>query len=137
MAEMSFDPEDTGIIALVVLASGVMAGRASFEAFNVALSDVTTVGGATFSIAYIVTLGAFAWTVLTNEGMSTDLSQLRKDARKELDDTYYYLLVASFGTLILWPFVPEIGNIVQSQDLWGVLFIAGSTGAQVALGYMK
>lgn len=137
MAEMSFDEEDTALIALVALSSAVMAGLATFSAFGVSLSDTTSLGGASISLAYIGTLGAFVWTVLTNEGMSMDVSQLRDDARAELDDTYYYLLVGSFGALALWPFVPEIANVINSQDLWGVLFVAGSTGSQVAIGYLK
>jgi hypothetical protein len=137
MAEMSFDEEDTALIALVALSSAVMAGLATFAAFGVSLSDTATMGGATFSIAYLATVAAFIWTVLTNEGMSMDVGQLREDARAELDDTYYYLLMGSFVGLAAWPFIPELSSFVQSQDLWGVLFVAGSTGAQVAIGYIK
>lgn len=134
---MSFDEEDTALISLVALSSAVMAGLASFSAFGVALSDTATLAGGTFSIAYIATAAAFAWTVLTNEGMSFDPREMSDRARSELDDTYYYLLAASIIALAAWPFVDGIQSFIQSQDLWGVLFIAGSTGAQVAIGYLK
>lgn len=137
MADMSFDEEDTALISLVALSSAVMAGLATFSAFQVSLSDTTTVGGATFSIAYLATLAAFGFTILTNEGMSADPRDLAQDARAELDDSYYYLVMGSFLALAAWPFVDGLSGFVQSQDLWGVLFIAASTGSQVAIGYMK
>ena len=137
MAEMEFDEEDTALISLVALSSAVMAGLATFSAFGVSLSDTTTLAGGTFSIAYLATFGAFVMTVLTNEGTSLDPRELQEDARAELNDTYYYLLMLALVALAAWPFVSGIQTFVQSQDLWGVLFIAGSTGSQVAIGYLK
>jgi len=137
MAEMSFDEEDTALIALVALSSAVMAGLATFSAFGVSLSDTTTFAGGSFSLAYLGTVVAFVFTILTNEGMSVDPRELSQDARAELDDTYYYLLIGSLLLLAAWPFVDGISEFVVSQDLWGVLFIAASTGSQIAIGYMK
>lgn len=137
MASMEFDEEDTALVSLVVLSSAVMAGLATFSAFNVSLSDTTTIAGGTFSIAYIATVGAFLMTVLTNEGTSLDPRELSDNARAELNDTYYYLMVGSLGLLVAWPFVSGVESFVTSQDLWGVVFIAASTGSQIALGYLK
>ena len=134
MATMSFDPEDTALIAVVAFAAAVMAGLGSFSVFNVSLSDTFTLAGGTFSYAYAATAGAFVWTVATND---MDISGLREDARSELDDYYYWALMAGIVILVSWPFVDGVSSFVTSQDLWGVLFIAVSTGAQVAIGYMK
>jgi len=137
MAQMSFDAEDTALVSIVALASAAMAGLATFSAFGVSLSDTMSLAGGTFSVAYIATLAAFGFTVVTNDGMSLDVSEMQSKAQRNLDDTYYYVLVASVGLLIAWPFVSGIESFVQSQDLWGVLFIAASTGSQLAIGYMK
>lgn len=134
---MEFDEEDTALIALVALSSAVMAGLASFQAFDVSLSDTTTLLGANLSIAYIATVGSFVATIATNEQMSLDPREFRERARSELDDTYFTVLSVSLLGLIAWPFVDSIPSFVQSQDFWGVLFIAASTGSQIAIGYMK
>ena len=131
---MNFDPEDTALIAIVAFAAAVMAGLGSFSAFDVSLSDTITAGGATFSYAYLVTAGAMVFTVVTND---MDISGIRDDARSQLDEYYYYALVVGFGILVTWPFIDGVSGFVTSQDLWGVLFIAVSTGAQVAIGYLK
>lgn len=136
MATMEFDSSDTALISIVALSSAVMAGLATFGAFNVSLSDTAALGGSTFSIAYLVTLGAFLATVVTND-MPLNPQDLVDQAERDLSDTYYYLLVGSLGLLVAWPFFPSIESFIQSQDLWGVLFIAGSTGSQIAIGWMK
>ena len=136
MAQMQFDESDTALIAVVALASAAMAGLATFSAFGVSLSDTVSIASGTFSVAYVATLGAFGATVVTND-MELDPSDFQSSARSQLDDTYYYLLMGSVVLLVAWPFVGEVSSFVQSQDLWGVLFIAGSTGAQVAIGYMR
>lgn len=135
--QMHFDPEDTALIAVVALASAAMAGLATFGAFNVSLSDTFSAGGHSVSLAYAATVAAFGVTLWTNDHDVTDLSGMREKARGQLNDTYYYLLLGSIAVMVAWPFFPEVANFVQSQDLWGVLFIAGSVGAQVAIGYLR
>jgi hypothetical protein len=134
--QMQFDPEDTALIALVAFAASVMAGIGTFGAFDVQLSDTFSMAGGTFSLAYAATVGAFIVTILTND-LPTNPSDLRQRAEKELDQAYYLTLLVSLGVMVMWPFVPEIESFVNSQDLWGVLFIVGSVGAQIAIGYMK
>lgn len=134
--QMQFDPEDTALIAVVAFSAAVMAGLGSFAAFDVSLSDTFSMAGGTFSLAYAGTVGAFVATILTND-LPTNPSDLRQKAEKELDQAYYLTLVGSLGVMVMWPFVPEIESFVTSQDLWGVLFIVGSVGAQIAIGYMK
>lgn len=131
---MNFDPEDSALIAVVAFAAAVMAGLGTFSAFSVSLSDTVQMLGGTFSLAYLVTVGAFGVTVVTN-GM--DVSDLKRRAEKDLDSTYYYLLIGSLAVMVAWPFVDGVSSFVQSQDLWGVLFIAGSVAAQVAIGWLK
>lgn len=133
---MQFDESDTALIAIVALASAAMAGLATFSAFGVSLSDTTSFLGGSFSLAYLGTLGAFGVTVATND-MGLAPGEFKDNAREQLDDTYFYVLMGSVLLLVTWPFVSAIPSFIQSQDLWGVLFIAGSTGAQVAIGYMK
>jgi hypothetical protein len=134
MVMMSFDAEDSALIAVVAFAAAVMAGLGSFSAFGVALSDTTSFAGASFSMAYLLTAGAFAATIYTNEA---SISSLRNRASNELPDTYYYALGGSALLLVAWPFVGGVQSFIQSQDLWGVLFIFASVAAQVAIGYMK
>jgi hypothetical protein len=133
---MNFDAEDTAVTAVVAFAAAVMAGLGTFAAFGVSLSDTFVVASGTFSLAYLGQVGSFGWTLWTNEH-GIDPGELREQARSELTDTYYYLLMGSGGVLLAWPFVPEVSSFVQSQDLWGVVFILGSVGSQIALGYMR
>lgn len=134
MVKMSFDAEDSALIAVVAFAAAVMAGLGSFSAFGVALSDTTKMVGASFSIAYLLTAGAFLLTILTNEA---SISTLTSRASNELPDSYYYALGGSVLLLIAWPFFSGIQSFIQSEDLWGVVFIFASVSAQVAIGYMK
>jgi len=66
-----------------------------------------------------------------------DPAALKDQARRDLNDQYYYLLLGNVVVLAAWPFIPDVSSFVQSQDLWGVLFIFGSVGGQLALGYMR
>jgi hypothetical protein len=134
MAEMNFDPEDTALIAVVVVASAVMAGAGTFELFNVSMTDTASLGGATVSLAYLFTVLALGATFITNEMGLRDVNQRAKD---ELDDLYYGALIVTFALLIFWPFVPSIKTFVRSQDLWSLLFIAAQTAGQIAIGYIK
>lgn len=136
MATMQFDEEDTALIAVVAFSAAVMAKLGSFSAFGVSLSDTASLAGGTFSIAYLATVGSFVVTVITND-MEIDPRALSEDARRQLDDTYYYLLMGSFLLLAAWPFVDGVQSFITSADLWGVLFISGSVGAQIAIGYLK
>ena len=131
---MSFDSEDSALIAIVAFAAAVMAGLGTFSAFGVSLSDTFSMAGGTFSLAYAATAGAFIVTVITND---MDVSNLNNRAQNELDDAYYYALAGSALLLFTWPFVDGVSSFIQSQDLWGVLFIMGSVAAQIAIGYMK
>jgi hypothetical protein len=133
---MNFDASDTALISVVALASAAMAGLATFSAFGVSLSDSMTLAGSTFSVAYVATVASFVVTIVTND-MPLNPQDLQNKAQRGLDDTYYYLLMGSIALLVAWPFVSGIESFVTSQDLWGVLFIAGSTGAQVAIGWLK
>jgi hypothetical protein len=135
MAEMQFDREDTALIGAVVVASAVMAGAGSFELFNVALSDQAQIAGATVSVAYVITAGSLVFTVVTNE--FGGIRDVQEQAKENLDQTYYPMLLATFGLLFAWPFVPEIQTFVQSQDLWKVGFISIQTGGQIGIGYIK
>jgi len=133
---MNFDASDTALISIVALASAAMAGLATFSAFGVSLADSMTIAGSTFTVAYVATVASFLATIVTND-MPLNPQDLQEKAQGNLDDTYYYLLMGSLGLLVAWPFVSGIESFVQSQDLWGVLFIAASTGAQVAIGWLK
>jgi hypothetical protein len=131
---MSFDAEDSALIAVVAFAAAAMAGLGTFSTFGVSLSDTFAFAGGSFSIAYAVTAGAFVVTVVTND---MDVGNLNNRAQSELDEPYYYALAGSAILLVAWPFVGGVSSFVQSQDLWGVLFIVGSVAAQISIGYMK
>jgi|GEM_PF-1899849 len=136
MAEMQFDASDTALIGLIAFSAAAMAGRGTFQAFDVAMSDQATIAGATVSVAYLGTALGYVITVFTND-IAIDPTTLRDQAKEELSQGYYLLLVASFGFLVAWPFVPEVQNFIQSEDLWGVLYIMVAVGGQIALGYLR
>jgi hypothetical protein len=124
------------MVVLTALGAAVMAGLGTFGAFDVTLSDTFTVAGGTFSLAYLLQIGAFGWTVVTNDH-DLDPSAFADQARSELTDYYYYTLIAAIIVLVLWPFVSDISSFIQSKDLWGVVFIIGSVAAQMAIGWMR
>lgn len=131
---MSFDPEDTALILAVAFGSAVMAGAGNFELFGVAMNDTTSFGGATMSVAYVLTAGSLIATVLTND---MSFSDVRNRAQNQLDDEYYFALMGSFGLLVAWPLVPELQSWIQSADLWKLAFVLAQTGGQIAIGYIK
>jgi len=140
MAVNSFDAEDTVVWAINLFAAAVLVGAGSFELFNVAMSDQTTVTGVTVSVAYILSFGAAAWVVLTNEGLSLSADG-RQDVRREIGnrndmaDWYYYAVAGHLALFLAWPFFPEIQNFFSSQDLWKLVWIVGTTLSLGLIGY--
>lgn len=140
MAYNRFDPEDTVTLPLIAISAAAMVGSATFEMFNVALADTTTISGVGLSIAYIIHAALLAWVVITNENISlstSGLSEVREriESRSDMPDWYYYLVAANLGLVLAWPFVPELESFFASQDLWRLLFIVGTTLSTAVIGY--
>ena len=134
MAKMQFDPMDAGATVATFIGASSMAGIASWSLFDVSLSDVAfTLAGNDVTLATLLTVIALGVTIVTND--NADLSSLHQDAQK-LDDYYYYSIVGAVGLLAGWIFVGDVSSFVQSQDLWGVAYIAVSITAQMAIGWM-
>jgi len=137
MAYQSFDAEDIGMLTLSIFSAAVMVGIASVEAFGVSMSDGFTLAGISTSIAWMVTLGTFVGTVLTNDHTDLISSDGLERMRDDMDDVYAFAVVVSVALLVGWVLFPEVADFFKSADLWGVLFIAGTATAQVALGWMR
>jgi hypothetical protein len=140
MAVNSFDAEDTLVWAINLFAAAVLVGAGSFELFGVALSDQTTIADVTMSVAYLLSLGAALWVVLTNEGLSLSadgLDDVRQQirSRNDMADWYYYVVAGHLALFLAWPFFPEIESFFSSQDLYQFVWIAGTTLSLGIIGY--
>lgn len=138
MAYEKFDPEDIGLLVAGILASGVMVGIVTVEAFGVSLADtVFSLAGGDVSWAYILSVGTFAGILITND--NTDL--LAADGYQKLKDSgmaeyYVYLIIGSAVLLVAWLFFPQIAEFFRSGDVWGLAYMLGVAAAQVAIGWM-
>lgn len=125
------------MLVLGIFAAAAMVEIATVSAFGVGMGDTFTLAGKTASLAWILSVGTFVGTVITND--HTELATT--DAYDELmsssmDSTYAYAVVAAAAVLVGWVLFPQVADFFQSQDLWGVLYIAGISTAQIALGWM-
>ncbi|MDM9626094.1 hypothetical protein QTL95_09310 [Rhizobium sp. S152] len=143
MASQQFDAEDIGLLVLGIFSAATMVGIASVGAFGVTLSDTFTVAGFTTSLAWVITLGSFLGTVFTNDNMDllssegyANLKSAADSSSSGMTDYYAYIVIGAAVALVAWVFIPEVAEFFQSQDLWGVLYIAGMATAQVAIGWM-
>jgi len=137
MSESSFDWEDIGLLVLGLFSAAVMVGIASVGAFGVSLSDTFTVGGYSASIAWVVAVGTFVGTIITNdhtELLATDGHEQLLDSA--MDDWYGYAILGVAALFVAWVFVPDVASFVRSQDLWGVLYVGLVATAQTALGWV-
>ena len=137
MSLNEFDAEDIGMLVLGLFSAAVLVGIASVEAFGVSLSDTFTLAGYSASIAWVVSVGTFIGTVITND--HTEL--LSADGYDELmssgmDDYYAYAVLGTAALLVAWVFVPQVSDFVTSADLWGVGYIALVGTAQIAIGWV-
>jgi len=137
MSESNFDWEDIGLLVLGLFSAAVMVGIAEVGAFGVSMSDTFTVSGYSASIAWVVAVGTFVGTIVTNdhtELISTDGHEQLLDSA--MDDWYGYAVLGVAALFVLWVFVPDVAEFVRSQDLWGVLYVGLVATAQTALGWV-
>ena len=137
MSLQSFDWEDIGMLVLGLFSAAVLVGIASVSAFGVALSDTFSIGGYSASLAWVISIGTFVGTVLTNEHtelLSSDGYSALKNS--EMDDTYVYAVLGTAALLVAWVFIPQVSEFVTSEDLWGVLYIGLVGTSQVAIGWV-
>jgi len=137
MAQASFDWEDIGLLVFGLFSAAVMVGIASVEAFGVSMSDTFSFAGYSASIAWVLAMGSFVGTILTND--HTDL--LSTDGHRQLLDSdmadwYGYAVLGVAALFVAWVFIPEIAEFIQSEDLWGVLYVGLVATAQTALGWV-
>ncbi|WP_348606946.1 hypothetical protein [Halobaculum rarum] len=137
MAYQEFDAEDIGALVLAIFSAAVMTGIASVEAFGVSMSDGFTVAGISTSIAWLVTVGTFAAVVVTNDHTDLLSADGLDKMKEDMDDVYAYAVIGSAALLVGWVLFPDVASFFQSQDLWGVIYIAGVAVAQIGLGWMR
>jgi Na+/citrate or Na+/malate symporter len=131
---MQFDPIDAALTIAMMVAGFIMTGIASFNLFGVDFSaTVVTLGGYAITTAYAVSVLAFAGIVATNDNTSF---QTLKDDAQNLDDYYAYAILGTVALFAAWILVPDVASFFQSGDLWGVLYVAVTTTAGFAVGWM-
>ena len=134
MAKMSFDPIDAGLTLALTVSGFIMVGIASFQLFNVDFgATAISLAGQDLTTAYLISAAALVGTVVTND--NTSLSDLQSDM-DQLDDYYAYLILGTGAIMVAWLFIPDVSAFFQSGDLWGLVYVAGTTTAQMAIGYM-
>jgi hypothetical protein len=134
MAKMDFDPVDAAFTITLAATGFMMVGIASFNVFDVSFGETAfTLMGQDLSLAYCLSAGALIGTVVTND--NAQLSSLG-DQVDDLDQYYYFSVLATGGLLVGWLFIPAIPEFFQSQDLWGITYVAVTTTGQFALGWM-
>jgi len=137
MSESSFDAEDQALLVFGLFSAAVMVGIAQVAAFGVSMSDTFSVAGYSASIAWVLAVGSFVGTIVTNDHtdlMSTDAHQQLLDS--DMDNWYGYAVLGVAGLFVAWVFIPELAEFIQSQDLWGVLYVGLVATAQTALGWV-
>ncbi|WP_053946695.1 hypothetical protein [Halolamina sediminis] len=137
MSTKSYDPEDIGMLVLGMFSAAVMVGIAEISAFGFSLSDSFTFLGNTTTLAWVVAVGTFVGTIVTND--HTDLLTAggpRKLLDSSLDDMYGYTVLAAGGLLVAWVFVPQVADFVTGSDLWGVAYIGLVASSQITLGWL-
>ena len=134
MSKTEFDPLDIGLLVVGIMSAFIMVGIASFDLFGVNFSaDLTTIAGYGFSTAYVLSALSIVGVIATNE--NTSLGDLRGDVEKL--DTYYMAAVAiTLASLVLWVVSPSFVDFVQSQDLWGVLYVMIVTTGTLVMGWI-
>ena len=137
MAYQEFDAEDIGALVLAIFSAAVMTGIATVSAFGVSMSDTFTVAGISTSIAWLVTVGTFAGVVITNDHTDLLSADGFEKMKNDMDNMYAYAVLGSAALLVGWVLFPAVASFFQSQDLWGVIYIAGVAVAQVGLGWMR
>ena len=137
MSLKEFDAEDIGGLILGLFSAAVLVGIATVEAFGVSLADTFTVAGYSASIAWVISVGTFLGTIITND--HTEL--LSTDGYDELmssgmDSYYVYAVIGTAALLVTWVFIPQVADFVRSEDLWGVGYVALVGTAQIAIGWV-
>lgn len=134
MGIKDFDPEDIVAAAATFVGASSMAGIATWDLFDVSLSDsVFALAGNDITLATVIVAASLLSIIVTNDNAS--LSTLHEDAR-ELDDVYYYSVLASVGLLVGWVFVPDVSSFVTGSDLTAVAYVLVSMVAHAAIGWL-
>jgi hypothetical protein len=131
---MQFDPVDAALTIAMMVAGFIMTGIASFSLFGIDFgATATTLAGYDITTAYALSVLAFLGIVATND--NTSFQTLRQDA-ESLDDYYMYAIFGTIALFGLWLFVPDVANFFRSSDLWGLMYVAITTTAGFAVGWM-
>jgi len=121
MAKNEFDPIDIAAIVLLPFAAGFVYGVFTFQINVFGGFDFSqalwTVGGASITPALLLTVGAVAWIVATNELDGSNYEQYE-----------YALIVGALALPFLFVFVPALQDVATSHDI-GRLFMWGGTAA--------
>jgi hypothetical protein len=131
---MEFDPVDAALTLALAVSGFIMTGIATFQLFDVNFGEVVwSSGNIEVTMAYVVSVAALGGTVLTND--NAELDSLRSDVQ-DLGDYYYYAVLGTAAVMVAWLLVPDVASFFQSSDLYGLIYVAGVTTAQFAVGWM-
>lgn len=135
MAKLEFDTLDIGLLVLGNMMGWIMVGIGSFDLFGVNFGQtVTTIAGFDLSTAYVLSALSIIGVLLTND--NAEISDLGTDDIKNLDGYYAFTIVGTLGFMVLWLASGSFVDFVQSEDLWGVIYVMIVTAGTFVMGWI-
>ena len=135
MAKLEFDTLDIGLLVLGNMMGWIMVGIGSFDLFGVNFGQtVTTIAGFDLSTAYVLSALSIVGVLLTND--NTEIGDLGTDSIKNLDGYYAFTVVGTLGFMMLWLVSGSFVDFVQSEDLWGVVYVLIVTAGTFVMGWI-
>jgi hypothetical protein len=143
MSQYEFDAEDAALTVASFIAVTAMVGIAQWSLFDVSLADAAFSAAnydflaSDVTIAYILSVGSFAGTVLTNDNAEWR-ELVSQDTYSSFDNgTYYWgAVVGVVAIMVGWLLIGDVASFFQSSDLWGLLLTAATLVAQATVGWM-
>lgn len=122
----TFDKEDIGLATIFALSAASTVGIADVTAFGWALTDVVyTTSGVELTLGTILAAAAFAGAYVTNDV-----------ALDRLQDEYRYAALGTAAMIVAIPLVPELHNMVTSNDYLAVGAVAVQSAGYAAVSYL-
>lgn len=131
----SFDPLDMSLLVLGIMSAFIIVGIGHFDLFGVDFSEeMFTLAGFSLSTAWVIGYASIIGVIITND--NAELQNLRSDI-EDLEQYYAITAVLTLGLPIAWVVFPDlVADFFQSEDLWGVVYVAIVSTGQAALGWM-
>ena len=129
MTQGEFDKEDVVWTVLYILAAAVSVGIATVELFGVHFSDpVYSIGGSfgDITIAMTISVLILTWVYLTNDNRSLG----------DMSNEYRYAVLITFLLVITIPTIPQVHDLVTSNDLFSLTAIGLQSVGYAAISYL-